>query len=74
MLFADEVGLGKTIEVGATLKYMVSRRNTQTVLILCPQSLCVQWQTELHEKFGLDFLIAKPGDSQVRIVGIVKFV
>ena len=64
MMFADEVGLGKTIEVGATLKFMVSRCNTQTVLILCPQSLCIQWQAELSEKFGLDFFIAKPGDSQ----------
>lgn len=64
MMFADEVGLGKTIEVGATVKYVVSRCNAQSVLILCPQSLCVQWQTELYEKFGLDFLIAKPSDSQ----------
>lgn len=55
-LFADEVGLGKTIEVGMVLKEMVFRDAHDTFLILTPAQLATQWQTEMLEKFGLDFV------------------
>lgn len=54
-LFADEVGLGKTIEVGMVLKEMVFREAHDTFLILTPAQLATQWQKEMQEKFGLDF-------------------
>lgn len=54
-LFADEVGLGKTIEVGMVLKEMVFREAHDTFLILTPAQLATQWQTEMKEKFGLEF-------------------
>lgn len=54
-LFADEVGLGKTIEVGMVLKEMVFREAHDTFLILTPAQLATQWQKEMREKFGLDF-------------------
>ncbi|ERG95227.1 DEAD/DEAH box helicase [Haloquadratum walsbyi] len=54
-LFADEVGLGKTIEVGMVLKEMVFREAHDTFLILTPAQLATQWQSEMDEKFGLDF-------------------
>lgn len=54
-LFADEVGLGKTIEVGMVLKEMVFRDAHDTFLILTPAQLATQWQKEMVEKFGLDF-------------------
>lgn len=54
-LFADEVGLGKTIEVGMVLKEMVFREAHDTFLILTPAQLATQWQTEMAEKFGLEF-------------------
>jgi len=55
-LLADEVGLGKTIEVGMILKEMHFRETTGSVLILTPAQLAKQWQAELREKFGLDFV------------------
>jgi SNF2 family DNA or RNA helicase len=55
-LFADEVGLGKTIEVGMVLKEMDFRDTRDTFLILTPAQLAPQWQKELQEKFGLDFV------------------
>jgi SNF2 family DNA or RNA helicase len=55
-LFADEVGLGKTIEVGMVLKEMVFREAHDTFLILTPAQLATQWQNEMREKFGLDFV------------------
>ena len=55
-LLADEVGLGKTIEVGMILKEMHFRNTDDSVLILTPAQLAKQWQAELLEKFGLDFV------------------
>ncbi|MFW5900566.1 MAG: DEAD/DEAH box helicase [Halodesulfurarchaeum sp.] len=55
-LLADEVGLGKTIEVGMILKEMHYRGTDDAVLILTPAQLAQQWQAEMLEKFGLDFV------------------
>jgi len=55
-LLADEVGLGKTIEVGMILKEMHYRETDGSVLILTPAQLAKQWQGELREKFGLEFV------------------
>src|SRR6056297_996263 len=55
-LLADEVGLGKTIEVGMILKEMHYRDTDDSVLILTPAQLAKQWQGELLEKFGLEFV------------------
>jgi ERCC4-related helicase len=54
-LIADEVGLGKTIETGLTLRYLLVTRKVQRVLILSPASVQPQWQDELREKFNLHF-------------------
>ncbi|WP_158056530.1 DEAD/DEAH box helicase [Halorussus halophilus] len=55
-LLADEVGLGKTIEVGMILKEMHHRGTDDAVLILTPAQLAQQWQAEMLEKFGLKFI------------------
>lgn len=55
-LLADEVGLGKTIEVGMILKEMHFRNTDDSVLILTPAQLAKQWQAEMLEKFGLEFV------------------
>jgi SNF2 family DNA or RNA helicase len=60
-LFADEVGLGKTIEVGIVLKEMAVRGTHQSVLLLTPAQLATQWREELRSKFGLAF--ASPTDN-----------
>jgi SNF2 family DNA or RNA helicase len=56
VLFADEVGLGKTIEIGMVLKEMAFRDIHDTFLILTPAQLATQWRREMNEKFGLDFV------------------
>lgn len=57
ILIADEVGLGKTIEAGHVLLELKARGEFKTALIVCPNSLKIKWQTELLEKFGLNFKI-----------------
>lgn len=56
LLFADEVGLGKTIEIGMVLKELDLRDTRDSFLILTPAQLAPQWQQELDEKFDLDFV------------------
>lgn len=54
-LIADEVGLGKTIETGLVLRYLLITQQVQRVLVLSPASVQTQWQEELREKFNLHF-------------------
>jgi superfamily II DNA or RNA helicase len=54
-LIADEVGLGKTIETGLILRYLIVSQKVKRVLILVPASVQPQWQEELREKFNLHF-------------------
>ena len=66
-LIADDVGLGKTIEVGLLLKAMKRRQQARRVLVVCPAGVVRQWQDEMRYKFdedfriyGLDFNINQP--------------
>ena len=52
-LFGDEVGLGKTIEVGLTVRELTLSGAASRTLILVPAAVLTQWQEELWEKIGL---------------------
>lgn len=52
-LYADEVGLGKTIEVGLTIREALVRGWAERVLLLVPAAVISQWQEELAEKLAL---------------------
>lgn len=54
VMLADEVGLGKTFEAGATINYLVKYTNVERVMILAPKAVVYQWQAELDEHFGLN--------------------
>ena len=56
IVLADEVGLGKTIEAGLVLKYVIES-GAKKILIALPASLRKQWELELEEKFGLKSVI-----------------
>ena len=57
LLIADDVGLGKTIEAGLVVQELLLRHRARTVLVVCPASLCLKWQAEMHDRFGLEFRI-----------------
>lgn len=61
LLFADDVGLGKTIEAGLVIQNTIRRigEDKARVLIMCPAGLKWQWYDELREKFGLNFNVWK---------------
>ena len=57
-LIADDVGLGKTIEVGMLLAALQQRGLFRRILLITPAGLTKQWQDELRYKFGFeDFVI-----------------
>lgn len=56
-ILCDEVGLGKTIEAGLALKWLILAGKVKRVLIIVPKNIVKQWQEELREKFNLEFYI-----------------
>jgi SNF2 family DNA or RNA helicase len=56
IILADEVGLGKTIEAGLVLNYVL-KSGAKKVLISLPATLRKQWEIELLEKFGIESII-----------------
>lgn len=73
-LFADEVGLGKTIEIGIVLKEMHFRGTHRTVLLLAPAQLAPQWREELWSKFGLEFVCTVDEDFEGFDAAVKSFV
>jgi superfamily II DNA or RNA helicase len=56
-VLADDPGAGKTIMAGLLISELTMRADAQRVLIVAPGSLVEQWQDELRQKFGLDFIL-----------------
>lgn len=61
-LIADEVGLGKTIETGLILRYLLISQKAKRILVLSPASVQPQWHSELREKFNLHFWSYQSGE------------
>ncbi len=57
LFIADDVGLGKTIEAGLVMQELLLRQRIDQILIVCPASVCLQWQGEMEKRFGLRFEI-----------------
>ena len=55
-ILADEVGLGKTIEAGLVMSYLLNS-GYKKILLIMPSNLRKQWQVELEDKFSIDSLI-----------------
>ena len=72
-LFADEVGLGKTLEVGATIAYLTREYIAKRIVILCPKAVMKQWQDEMSNHFGLNFWTYDSSKKHwIDSVGIIK--
>mgnify|MGYP001027721792 CR=1 FL=1 len=64
-LVADEVGLGKTIEVGGVIKRLVDTGRAERVLVLAPKNVSRQWQEELWFHFALPFWRLETGPKRL---------
>jgi ATP-dependent helicase HepA len=51
-IFADEVGLGKTIEAGVVIHDLLLQNPEARILILTPGALSRQWLCEMYSGFG----------------------
>ena len=70
-ILADEVGLGKTIEAGLVIKYLL-QSGKDKILIIVPSNLRKQWQVELEEKFGIISLIVDSANWDTYLTEIKK--
>lgn len=61
-LFADEVGLGKTIEAGLVMRELKLRGRAQRILIVAPTGLVTQWVQEMQTHFDEKFHLVIPGN------------
>lgn len=57
VMIADEVGLGKTIEAAMVYEELKLRRQARRCLVIAPAGLTRQWQDELTQKFGEQFVV-----------------
>ncbi|MBP2145412.1 SNF2 family DNA or RNA helicase [Methanofollis sp. W23] len=62
-LFADEVGLGKTIEAGLVIKELKLRNKAARVLIVAPRGLVTQWVAEMQTHFSETFTLVDPAGT-----------
>lgn len=65
LLFADEVGLGKTIEAGLVLSELKARCRVRRVLVVAPKGVQLQWISELDQLFGEQFVLVGVGGIPV---------
>lgn len=70
-ILSDEVGLGKTIEAGLVMKYLL-HSGWNKMLLIMPSNLRKQWQLELEEKFDIDALVVDSSNWRDYLVEIKK--
>jgi len=63
-LFADEVGLGKTIEAGLVMRELKLRGMAKRILVCAPKGLVSQWVSEMSTHFGESFHLLIPGENK----------
>ncbi|SEJ72505.1 Helicase conserved C-terminal domain-containing protein [Deinococcus reticulitermitis] len=63
-LIADDVGLGKTIEVGLLLSAL-RQQGLRRFLLVVPAGLTRQWQAELRTRFGLGQAVIYGRDFEI---------
>ena len=61
-LFADEVGLGKTIEAGFVIRELKLRGLIKRILIVTPKGLATQWVGEMATHFNESFKLVMGED------------
>lgn len=57
VLLSDEVGLGKTIEAGMIIHYLLLTNKIERALLVLPNTLCHQWFVEMLVKYNLTFKV-----------------
>jgi SNF2 family DNA or RNA helicase len=73
LLIVDDVGLGKTTEVGLAMLELLARGRAGRLLIVTPPGLLIQWQAELSEKFGRRFTLIENAAGLSRVQSDIVF-
>jgi superfamily II DNA or RNA helicase len=65
LLFADEVGLGKTIEAGLVISELKARDIIRRVLVVAPKGVQLQWIAEMADRFNEEYVLVGAGGVPV---------
>lgn len=68
-ILADEMGLGKSFQTICFLKQVLKEKKDAKVLIVCPTSLCYNWQIEF-EKYGegINYVVLAENKKQRELI------
>ena len=78
-IFADEFGLGKTLQAIVAAQFKKELFNLQSVLIVCPNSLIQHWEQEIQKAGNESALVIKEDtdfirtDTYFKIIGFDDF-
>lgn len=73
-MLADEVGMGKTVEAISIFKIFTQNRSGIDTLIIVPEMLKAQWETELLLKFNISLGMGKNNNSvSVKTIDEIDF-
>ncbi len=66
-ILADEMGLGKTVQVIALLQAAMEEGETRPSLVVCPTSLVLNWEQELHRFAPGIRVLCVTGSAEARL-------
>lgn len=72
VLIADEIGLGKTVEAIALIRYLESRGEVSKILILTPKILIDQWREELKRAGIGHWNIKVLNRDEIKVLGTAR--
>ena len=64
-MLCDDMGVGKTLSILATIESLMEKEKHYKILILCPKFALYVWQNEIKKWFNKNALIRPPNKRRI---------